>query len=242
MDSSGSFAKIKLVNMERLVIDMILSLESNLKACDITFPVPVSNSPSAAFRAIVSSLSELQSSEEKARVARLSLMNGGEHIAVILLLDGHKPMESFSRLQIEYIFTTQACLSHIDLLCRMVCSGCPIPMIPISTTQDLADCLESLRRDCIRKNHAANTEQQATNDNLVCWCVEGKPLSRDQVNVLTGITSGFRGFADLCSSPGGQATICEYLGGSDGERVVSFLSNGPSHIREKQGLTGTHNV
>ncbi|CZR35204.1 uncharacterized protein FPRO_00674 [Fusarium proliferatum ET1] len=214
MDSSGSFAKIKLVNME-----------SNLKACDITFPVPVSNSPSAAFRAIVSSLSELQSSEEKARVARLSLMNGGEHIAVILLLDGHKPMESFSRLQIE-----------------MVCSGCPIPMIPISTTQDLADCLESLRRDCIRKNHAANTEQQATNDNLVCWCVEGKPLSRDQVNVLTGITSGFRGFADLCSSPGGQATICEYLGGSDGERVVSFLSNGPSHIREKQGLTGTHNV
>ncbi|QGI58459.1 hypothetical protein CEK26_000584 [Fusarium fujikuroi] len=101
-------------------------------------------------------------------------------------------------------------------------------MIPISTTQDLADCLESLRRDCIRKNHAANTEQQATNDNLV--------------NVLTGITSGFRGFADLYSSPGGQATICEYLGGSDGERVVSFLSNGPSHIREQPGLTDAHNV
>ncbi|VTT63390.1 unnamed protein product [Fusarium fujikuroi] len=115
-------------------------------------------------------------------------------------------------------------------------------MIPISTTQDLADCLESLRRDCIRKNHAANTEQQATNDNLVCWCVEGKPLSRDQVNVLTGITSGFRGFADLYSSPGGQATICEYLGGSDGERVVSFLSNGPSHIREQPGLTDAHNI
>ncbi|KAF5549447.1 hypothetical protein FMEXI_4259 [Fusarium mexicanum] len=115
-------------------------------------------------------------------------------------------------------------------------------MIPISTTQHFADCLESLRRDCIRKEPAINTEQQATHENLVCWCVEGKPLSRDQVNVLTGITSGFRGFADLYSSPGGRATISEYLGGSDGERVVSFLSNGPSHVREQPGLTEAHEV
>ncbi|SCO80021.1 uncharacterized protein FRV6_04234 [Fusarium oxysporum] len=223
MGTGGSFANNKLVNMERLVIDVtclllgiithaltLASLESNLETCDITFPVPVSNSPPATFRAIVSSLSELQSSEGKARMARLLLMNGGEHIAVILLLDGYKPMESFSRLQIE-----------------MLCSDCPIPMIPISTTQDFADCLESLRRNCIRENSAVNTEQRATHKNLVCWCVEGKPLSRDQVNVLTGISSGFRGFADLYSSPGGRATICEYLGDSDGERVVSFLSNGP---------------
>ncbi|KAF5579183.1 hypothetical protein FPANT_9709 [Fusarium pseudoanthophilum] len=115
-------------------------------------------------------------------------------------------------------------------------------MIPISTTQDFAHCLELLRRDHIRKNPAVNTEQQATHENLVSWCVEGKPLSRDQVNVLTGITSGFRGFADLYSSPGGRATICEYLGDSDGERVVSFLSNGSSHIREQPGMTDAHNV
>ncbi|KAK7599971.1 hypothetical protein V3481_001533 [Fusarium oxysporum f. sp. vasinfectum] len=180
--------------------------ESNLEACDITFPVPVSNSPPATFRAIVSSLSELQSSEGKARMARLLLMNGGEHIAVILLLDGYKPMESFSRLQIE-----------------MLCSDCPIPMIPISTTQDFADCLESLRRNCIRENSAVNTEQRATHKNLVCC-------------------SGFRGFADLYSSPGGRATICEYLGDSDGERVVSFLSNGPPQVRKQPGVTYAHNV
>ncbi|KAF5673967.1 hypothetical protein FCIRC_7898 [Fusarium circinatum] len=115
-------------------------------------------------------------------------------------------------------------------------------MIPISTTQHFADCLESLRRDCIRKKPTIKTEQQATHENLVCWCVEGKPLSRDQVNVLTGITSGFRGFADLYSSPDGRATISEYLGGSDGERVVSFLSNGPSHVREQPGLTEAHEM
>ncbi|TXC04460.1 hypothetical protein FocTR4_00001572 [Fusarium oxysporum f. sp. cubense] len=255
MGTGGSFANNKLVNMERLVIDVtclllgiithaltLASLESNLEACDITFPVPVSNSPPATFRAIVSSLSELQSSEGKARMARLLLMNGGEHIAVILLLDGYKPMESFSRLQIEYAFTSLACLLPVDLLYRMLCSDCPIPMIPISTTQDFADCLESLRRNCIRKNSAVNTEQRATHKNLVCWCVEGKPLSRDQVNVLTGITSGFRGFADLYSSPGGRATICEYLGDSDGERVVSFLSNGPPQVRKQPGVTYAHNV
>ncbi|KAH7223334.1 hypothetical protein BKA60DRAFT_633547 [Fusarium oxysporum] len=238
MGTGGSFANNKLVNVERLVIDVtclllgiithaltLASLESNLEACDITFPVPVSNSPPATFRAIASSLSELQSSEGKARMARLLLMNGGEHIAVILLLDGYKPMESFSRLQIE-----------------MLCSDCPIPMIPISTTQDFADCLESLRRNCIRENSAVNTEQRATHKNLVCWCVEGKPLSRDQVNVLTGISSGFRGFADLYSSPGGRATICEYLGDSDGERAVSFLSNGPPQVRKQPGVTYAHNV
>jgi hypothetical protein len=115
-------------------------------------------------------------------------------------------------------------------------------MIPISTTQDFAHCLELLRRDHIRKNPAVNTEQQATHENLVSWCVEGKSLSRDQVNVLTGITSGFRGFADLYSSPSGRAAICEYLGDSDGERVVSFLSNGPSHVREQPGITDAHNV
>jgi hypothetical protein len=138
MGIGGSFANKKLVKMERLVIDVtclilgiimhaltLASLESNLEACDITFPVLVSNSPPATFRAIVSSLSGLQSSEEKARVGRLAVMNGGEHIAVILLLDGYKPMELFSRLQVEYAFTSLACLLPLTSS-----TGCFIRIVP----------------------------------------------------------------------------------------------------------------
>jgi hypothetical protein len=115
-------------------------------------------------------------------------------------------------------------------------------MIPISTTQDFAGCLESLRWDYNRKSSALDAEQEAPHESLVGWCVEGKPLSRDQVNVLTGITSGFRGFADLHSSPGGRATICEYLGDSDGERVISFLFNGPSHVCKQLEASDAPNV
>ena len=65
---------------------------------------------------------------------------------------------------------------------------------------------------------------------LACWCADGKPLTRDQVNVLTGITSGFRDLANHSTQLDGQATIREYLGDQDGGHIISFLTNGSSHI------------
>ncbi|KAF4965360.1 hypothetical protein FSARC_6818 [Fusarium sarcochroum] len=186
--------------------------ETTLDACDITFPVTTSDVSPVVFRAILSSLSDLQSLEGKARVERLSLMNGGKHIAVMLLLDAENSIETFSRIQAE--------LLHSDST---------VPIIPISTTQELPSCLEALRRDYTDKISPSHEDSIAHKD-LACWCVDGKPLTRDQVNILTGITSGFRDLASHSTQPVGQAAIREYLGDQDGGRIISFFTNGSSHI------------
>jgi hypothetical protein len=117
-------------------------------------------------------------------------------------------------------------------LFSMLLSGSVIPLIPISTTRELQNCVESFRRDYGNTTSCLNTERSVTHKELVSWCVEGKPLGRYQTNLLTGSTSGFRDFAGLYTHPDGRATICEYLGQDDGKRVIAFLANGPSHIKD----------
>jgi hypothetical protein len=116
-------------------------------------------------------------------------------------------------------------------LFSMLSSGSVVPLIPISTTRELQNCVESFRRDYGNTISFVNTERSVTHKELVSWCVEGTPLGRDQTNLLTGITSGFRDFAGLYTHTDGRATICEYLGQEDGKRVIAFLANGPSHIQ-----------
>lgn len=101
-------------------------------------------------------------------------------------------------------------------------------MIPITTIKTLPDCLESLQRDYRDKQSTLNADKRTIHQDLVRWCVRGKPLLRDQVNVLTGITSGFRDLAGHSTLPTGQAFIREYLGEEDGGRLISFLANGSS--------------
>lgn len=127
MGCSDSLTEYQLVCMERFVKDVTrfhithsahtCLLESTLEACDITFPITASNTTPVDFKVILSSLSELQSEQGKARVERLFLMEGGEHVAVVLLLDGDDSILSFSNLQAEYVI--QACAitdTHTDEL------------------------------------------------------------------------------------------------------------------------------
>lgn len=106
-----------------------------------------------------------------------------------------------------------------------------MPMIPITTIRAVPDCLESLQRDCNSKQSPLDADIGMVNRDLVGWCVSGKPLSKDQVNILTGITSGFKDLADHSILPSGQAAIREYLGDEDGGRLVSFFNNGFSDIQ-----------
>ncbi|KAL3606480.1 hypothetical protein FPOAC2_01437 [Fusarium poae] len=182
--------------------------ETILEACDIKFPITASNTTTAYFKVILSSLSELQSQEGKARVERLFLMQGGEHVAVILLLDGEDSMLGFSNVQAEWL-----------------CWDYAMPIIPITTTETLPGCLESLQQDNSKKSSQPGAGANIASRDLLRGCVYGKPLSRDQVNILTGITSGFGDLASRSSLPNGQAVIREYLGNEDGERLLSFLTN-----------------
>jgi hypothetical protein len=98
-------------------------------------------------------------------------------------------------------------------------------MIPITTIEALPGCLESLQRNYNKEKSPPDADTSMVCRDLVRWCVDGKPLSKDQVNVLTEITSGFRDLAGHSCLPNGQATIREYLGDEDGGRLLSFLTN-----------------
>ncbi|KAF4460240.1 hypothetical protein FALBO_12989 [Fusarium albosuccineum] len=105
-----------------------------------------------------------------------------------------------------------------------------MPIIPISSARELPSCLGALRRDCsAERSQNSNTHDRAHLD-LVHWCVDGQPLSRDAANVLRGITSGFRDIAKHVTYPEGQAQIIDFMG-HDGERIISFLTSGPSYVQ-----------
>ena len=244
MGCSDPLTEYQLVCMERFVKNVTWFpvahsthtslLETTLETCDVTFSITSSDTTPVDFKVILSSLSELQSEQGKARVERLFLMEGGEHVAVVLLLDGEDSILSFSNLQAEYV--VQACAitdTHTDKLYppRWLCWDYAMPMIPITTIKAVPDCLESLQRDCDYKQAPLDTDIGIVNRDLVRWCVSGKPLLKDQVNILTGITSGFQDLADLSILPSGQAAIREYLGDDDGGRLVSFLTKGSSDIQ-----------
>ncbi|CEI65045.1 unnamed protein product [Fusarium venenatum] len=201
--------------------------ETTLEACDITFPITASNTTTSDFKVILSSPSELQSQEGKARVERLFLMQGGEHVAVILLLDGEDSMLGFSNVQAEYVI--HSCVGvdiHTDwLLSRWLCWDYAMPMIPITTIKTLPVCLESLQQDYSKESSQPDTDANIASRDLLRWCVCGKPLSRDQVNILTEITSGFGDLGGRSSLLNGRAVIREYLGNEDGGRLLSFLTN-----------------
>lgn len=108
----------------------------------------------------------------------------------------------------------------------MVGTDGELPIIPISLPRELLGCIDALRRQHtagqIRKNPANGQDIW----DLASHCVQGKALSRDQVNVLTEITSGFKELAQNVGQPHGRAVLGQYLGAEDGERVVSFLTGG----------------
>lgn len=117
----------------------------------------------------------------------------------------------------------------LTLVPRMLSDSVP-PIIPISSARDLRGCLDALRQKCAVNRETGNQAQQNALRELASQCIVGKPLSRDQVNILTGITSGFGDLTNHVTHPGGSGIIKDYLGDADGERVISFLTSGPSRV------------
>ncbi|KAM5362785.1 hypothetical protein ACJZ2D_012369 [Fusarium nematophilum] len=187
--------------------------ETTLDECDITFSVTSAGGLPSVFRVALLSVEEFQSPTGRARVETLSLVNGGRHSAVILLMGQENSMETFSRVQLDLLGSDHS-----------------LPVMPISSVRDLPGCLDALRRGCSARSARENEAHGETPRDLVHWCVGGKALSKDQTNILTGITSGFRELVNHIALPEGQATLREYLGDGDGERVITFFTSGPSQV------------
>lgn len=180
------------------------------------------------FKLIVMTTSEAGTALARERIQRLSFLNENKKVAVVLLLEGDDAMEVFMKLQIEFVsdLTWTSKYFVLLILLRDISETCFTPMIPISRAEDLPSCLDKLRQGCCRL--AANAhENLITSQECASRCVQGTPLSRDQVNMLTGITSSVHHLARKATEPEGQDQIMDFIGPEDGCRVVSFFVNGP---------------
>ncbi|KND88654.1 hypothetical protein TOPH_06654 [Tolypocladium ophioglossoides CBS 100239] len=177
-----------------------------LETHDVAFPVPSHRGRGQLCRVVLLSASQVGTPEARDRIDRLSLLDGGGKVAVILLLADRDGMAAFMTLQVE-VFANDG-----------------IPIVPISSAVELPSCLDSLRRQCTGdgpKNKQA--EETSTRRDLASYCVKGQPLSESQTNVLSDICGGFGDLAQHAFNPEGQRKICDFLGDEDGHRVISFF-------------------
>ncbi|RFU74274.1 hypothetical protein TARUN_7971 [Trichoderma arundinaceum] len=154
---------------------------------------------------------EAKIAEAKARIDRLSMLNGGRNVAIVLLLEEGGRVDSL-----------------VDLQMRIVTQGMAhVPIIPISSAAELVARLDALRRQCAAgAPRRSDVEEMAELRNLASHCVQGPALCHDHVNILTDVSTGLGGLAQLVSSTEGQRKICDLLGDVEGSRVVSFFANG----------------
>ena len=106
-----------------------------------------------------------------------------------------------------------------------------MPIVPISSSQELPGCLNTLRQQFsatgTRGESVGGEGEAKWSRDLIHHCVRGKPLSRDQANVLTGMSTGFKDIVKHVSLPDSQAVLNDFLGETDAHRIISFFTNGP---------------
>ncbi|KAF7559673.1 hypothetical protein G7046_g4480 [Stylonectria norvegica] len=185
--------------------------EALLNTHDVAFPMRDHVGHSVVFRLLLLSTLDVDSRDARSRVERLSVLDGGKHAAIILLLSGKDAVTALNRLQMH------------------TSGDVPVPIIPISSARELPTCLESLRRQCLSNNcPGAQTSEENTSSAIISHCVGGKPLSRDQRNVLAGISTGFTDIANQVLLTDGQSRMMDFLGDTDGARIISFFTDGPT--------------
>lgn len=80
------------------------SLETNLHSHDVAFALPPQSQhhqPRVSFKLILLSSGEAKTTEVKTKIERLSMLNGGQKVAIMLLLDGSGRVDSLVHLQMR---------------------------------------------------------------------------------------------------------------------------------------------
>ncbi|UKZ62754.1 uncharacterized protein TrAtP1_003987 [Trichoderma atroviride] len=81
-----------------------IPLETNLHGHDVAFALPPQSEdhePRVSFKLILLSSEEAKTAEVEARIERLSMLNGGQKVAIMLLLDGSGRVDSLVHLQMR---------------------------------------------------------------------------------------------------------------------------------------------
>ncbi|KAH6610866.1 hypothetical protein Trco_000886 [Trichoderma cornu-damae] len=188
--------------------------ETILDGHDVAFALaPQSNHrPGGSFKLALLSAAEAQkTAEAKARIERLSMLDGGRNVAVVLLLGESGRVDSLIDLQTSLVTHDMA---HV-------------PIIPVSSAAELVARLDALRRQCTASAPSrSRAEETAEIRGLASRCVHGPALSGDHVNVLTDMSTGLGSLAQLAFSQDGRRKLCDLLGDAEGTRVISFFTDG----------------
>lgn len=80
-----------------------ISLETTLQNHDVAFALPPRqhHQPRVSFKLILLSSEEASTAEVKTKIERLSLLNDGQKVAIMLLLDGSGRVDSLVHLQMR---------------------------------------------------------------------------------------------------------------------------------------------
>ncbi|KAL6810878.1 hypothetical protein GGI42DRAFT_200707 [Trichoderma sp. SZMC 28013] len=196
--------------------DVDCSPETTLDGHDVSFALaPQSRHHQSFFRILLLSSEEAKTAAAKAKIERLSMLDGGKNVAVMLLLDQSGRVDSLVDLQMSIVTHGMA----------------SVPIIPMSSAAELVGRLDALRRQCAEA-HTASVSRRSHADavaeirGLASHCVHGQALPPRQVDILTDVSAGLGSLAQLVFSADGQRKICDLLGDAQGGRVISFFTHG----------------
>ncbi|PTB64171.1 hypothetical protein BBK36DRAFT_1170745 [Trichoderma citrinoviride] len=174
---------------------------------------------------------EAKAATAKARIERLSMLDGGNNVAVILLMEKSGCVDSL-----------------VDLQMSIMAHGMSsMPIVPISSASELASRLDTLRRQFA--NAANNLSRTSSNNinradgaacaeeeeeelrDLASHCVHGQaaPLPPEHIDVVTDLAAGLGSLAQLVLCADGQRRIRDLLGEAQGGRVIAFFTHGHQH-------------
>ncbi|KFA64147.1 hypothetical protein S40285_00792 [Stachybotrys chlorohalonatus IBT 40285] len=183
--------------------------EQQLEAYDIAFAVKTTSETESMFALVLLISSDVGSSSTTERVERLSLLNGGRDAAIVLLLTGDDSIVKLAQLQAETMNQNVV-----------------IPIIPITSVDDLRHRLDSLRRQ--RHQYLGKQAPPVlSNSDIVSHCVRGPPLSSMQTAYLIDLCTGFKDLTTNVFAPESQRVVRDFLGEVDGQRLIQFFTNGP---------------
>ncbi|KAL7909678.1 hypothetical protein GGI35DRAFT_393023 [Trichoderma velutinum] len=190
--------------------------ETTLDGYDVSFALaPHIKHHQSFFKILLLSSEEAKTAAAKARIERLSMLDGGKNVAVMLLLEQSGRVDSLVDLQMSIVTHGMA----------------SVPIIPMSSAAELVGRLDALRRQCAQAHtasvsHRSHADEVAEIRVLASHCVHGQALPPEHVDILTDVSAGLGSLAQLVFSAEGQRKVCDLLGDAQGSKVISFFTHG----------------
>ncbi|KAL6858524.1 hypothetical protein J3F83DRAFT_345654 [Trichoderma novae-zelandiae] len=198
--------------------------ETKLDGYDVSFALAPQDKPrhGGSFKVLLLSAEEAKTATARARIERLSMLDGGRNVAVVLLMEQSGCVDSLVDLQMSI-------MTH---------GMSPMPIIPISSASELVSRLDALRRQFANPTSISRTSNRADEAacpallrDLASHCVHGQALPRQHVDIVTDLSAGLASLAQLTFSADGQRRIRDLLGDEQGGRVIAFFTHGHENRR-----------